>query len=171
MGVESKNDSATKSGDHMKRQRVAIVDQLQNLAAAGTMCLVLCGPLLAGPAKAAFDGAFKAPSGNIVCDLSNTDVVCVIKSGLEPAPPKTTVCNGGDPVSNRVDLTATGVAEPVRCAGDPGPLADDADAKVLAYGSTMVKGGIGCVAFEFGVTCVNSKGHGFSLSRASARYF
>ena len=155
----------------MKRQRFAIVDRLQNLAAAGAMCLVLCGPLLAGPAKAAFNGAFKTSSGNIVCDLSDTDVVCVIKSGLEPAPPKIAVCNGGDPVSDRVDLSATGIAEPVACAGDPGPLADDAGAKVLAYGSTMVKGEIGCVAFEFGLACVNSKGHGFFLSRASARYF
>ena len=155
----------------MKRQRFAIVDRFQNLAAAGAMCLVLCGPLLAGRAQAAFDGAFKTPSGNIVCDLSDTDVVCVIKSGLKPAPPKTTVCNGGDPVSNRVDLTTTGIAEPVHCAGDPGPLADDADAKVLAYGSTMVKGEIGCVSFEFGLACVNGKGHGFFVSRASTRYF
>jgi hypothetical protein len=155
----------------MKRQRLPIVDRLQNSAAAGAMCLVLCGLLLAGPAKAAFDGAFKAPSGNIVCDLSDTDVVCVIKSGLKPAPPKPSVCNGGDPVSDRVELSATGIAAPVPCAGDPGPLADDADAKVLAYGSTMVKGAIGCAAFEFGVACVNSKGHGFFLSRASARYF
>jgi hypothetical protein len=148
----------------MKRQRFAI-------AAAGTTCLVLYNLLLAGPAKAEFNGAFKTPSGNIICDLSNSDVVCVIKSGLEPAPPKTSVCNGGDPVSNRVDLTAAGIAEPVLCAGDPGPLVDDADAKVLTYGSTMVKGGIGCVSFEFGLACVNSKGHGFFLSRASARYF
>ncbi len=155
----------------MKRQRSAIVDQLRNLAAVGSIGLVLCGPLLAGPAKAASDGAFKTPSGNIVCDLSDTDVVCVIESGLVPAPPKTKVCNGGDPVSNRVDLTATGVAEPVRCAGDPGPLVDEADAKVLGYGSTMVKGGIGCASFEFGLACVNGKGHGFFLSRASARYF
>ena len=171
MGMESKNYSAIKSGDHMKRQSFAIVDRLRNLAAAGTTCLVLYNLLPVEPAKAAFNGAFKTPSGNIVCDLSNTDLVCVIKSGLEPAPPKTSVCYGGDPVSNRVDLTATGIAEPVLCAGDPGPLADDAGAKVLSYGSTSVRGEIGCVSFEFGLACVNSKGHGFFLSRASARYF
>jgi len=171
METEFTNCLATKSGNHMKRQRFAIVDRLNDLAAAGAMCLVLCGHLLVEPAKAAFDGAFKTPTGNIVCDLTNTDVVCVIKSGLVPAPPKTTVCNGGDPVSNRVALTATGVAEPVRCAGDPGPLVDDADARVLAYGATMVRGGVGCVSFEFGLACANSRGHGFFLSRASARYF
>lgn len=155
----------------MKRRGFVIVDRLRNRAVIQTMCLVLCGLVLAGSAEAASDGAFKTASGNIVCDLSNVDVVCVIKSGLEPAPPKQPVCNGGDPVSNRVDLSATGTAAPVPCAGDPGPLADEAAAKVLAYGATMVMGEIGCAAFEFGLVCANSKGRGFFLSRASARYF
>ena len=110
-----KNYLAVKSGNHMKRQRFVIVDRLQNLAVARAMCVVSCGLVLAGSAKAAFNGAFETSSGNIVCDLSNTQVVCVIKSGLEPAPPKKQVCNGGDPVSNRVDLSAIGIAEPVAC--------------------------------------------------------
>ena len=155
----------------MKRRGFVIVDRLRNLAVAQAMCLVSCGLVVAGSAQAASDGAFKTSSGNIVCDLSDTDVVCVIKSGLEPAPPKIAVCNGGDPVSDRVDLSGTGIAEPVPCAGDPGPLADEADAKELAEGSTMVKGEIGCVAFKSGLVCANSKGRGFFLSRASARYF
>jgi hypothetical protein len=155
----------------MQRQGFIIVDRLRNLAVAQAMCLVVCGLVLTGPAEAASDGAFKTQSGNIVCGLSNTEVVCVIKSGLVPAPPKQPVCNGGDPVSNRVILAATGIAEPLPCAGDPGPLADEAVAKVLAYGSTIAKGEIGCAAFEFGLVCVNSKGRGFFLSRASAGYF
>jgi hypothetical protein len=57
------------------------------------------------------------------------------------------------------------------CAGDPGPLADEADAKVLVYGATMIKGEIGSTAFEFGLVCTNSKGRGFFLSRAASRYF
>ena len=155
----------------MKRQDFVIVDRLRNLAVAPAMCFVLCGLVVAGSAQAASDGAFKTSSGNIVCDLSNVLVECVIKSGLKPAPPKKRVCDGGDPVSNRVNLSATGIAAPVPCAGDPGPLVYEADAKELAEGSTMVKGEIGCVAFKFGVVCVNSKGRGFFLSRASARYF
>jgi hypothetical protein len=98
------------------------------------------------------------------------DLECVIKSGLNPAPPKR-ACNDGDPVFNRVDLSATGIAEPARCAGDPGPLADEQTAKVLADGATLVRGEIGCVTFMFGLVCANSKGHGFFLSRASVRYF
>jgi hypothetical protein len=154
-----------------KRQGFVIVDWLRNWTVVEAMCLVMCGLLLSGPAIAASDGAFKTPTGNIVCGLSDVDVECVIKSGLVPAPPKRRVCNGGDPVSNRVSLLAAGTAAPVPCAGDPGPLVDEADAKVLAYGTTIVKGAIACASFEFGIVCVNSKGRGFFLSRASARYF
>jgi hypothetical protein len=170
-GIGSANYSAAEiGGTYMKKQNFVIVDRLLNLAMAPAMCLVLCGLVLAGSAEAASDGAFKTPSGNIICGLSNVDVECVIKSGLKPAPPKR-VCDAGDPVSDRVNLSATGVADPVSCAGDPGPLVDEADAKELAEGSTMVKGEIGCATFKFGLVCANSKGHGFFLSRASARYF
>jgi hypothetical protein len=155
----------------MKRQRFVIVGRLRNLAVAQAMCLVSCGLVLAPSAQAASDGAFKTSSGNIVCGLKSELVECVIKSGLKPAPPKKRVCDGGDPVSNRVNLSASGIAAPVPCAGDPGPLADEVDAKELAEGSAMVKGEIGCVAFKTGLVCVNSKGRGFFLSRASARYF
>jgi hypothetical protein len=159
----------------MKRVGFVIVDRLRNLAVAQAMCLVLCVLVLAGSsAEAASDGAFKTSSGNIVCGLSDVgdvELVCVIKSGLKPTPPKKRVCDGGDPVTNRVSLSATGIAAPIPCAGDPGPLADEADAKELAEGSTMVKGEIGCVAFKSGLVCVNGKGRGFFLSRASARYF
>jgi hypothetical protein len=155
---------------YMKGQRLGFVDRLLNQAAAAGMCLALCGPVAAGSAEAASEGAFKTPSGNIICGLSNVDVECVIKSGLKPAPPKR-ACDAGDPVADRVSLSATGIAEPVPCAGDPGPLVDEAGAKELAEGATMIKGEIGCVTFKFGLVCANSKGHGFFLSRASVRYF
>jgi hypothetical protein len=154
----------------MKKHRLVIVDRLLNWAVAPAMCLALCGLVAAGSAQAASEGAFKTPSGNIICGLYEADVECVIKSGLKPAPPKR-VCDAGDPVSDRVSLSATGIAEPVPCAGDPGPLVDEADAKELAEGATKIKGEIGCATFKFGLVCTNSKGHGFFLSRASARYF
>ncbi len=154
----------------MKKQRLVIVDRLPNRAVLSAMCLALCGLVAAGSAQAASDGAFKTPSGNIICGLYEADVECVIKSGLKPAPPRR-ACDAGDPVSDRVSLSATGIAEPVSCAGDPGPLVDEADAKELAEGATKIKGEIGCATFKFGLVCTNSKGHGFFLSRASARYF
>jgi hypothetical protein len=135
------------------------------------MCLVLWSLVLGQPAQAAGVEHFKTPSGNIICDLTEEIVQCVIKSGLEPSPPRIDACNGGDPVSNRVELSATGIAEPTRCAGDPGPLVYETDAIVLAEGSAKVQGEIGCAAYKFGLVCVNSKGHGFLLSRALVRYF
>jgi len=159
-------------GQGLKRQGFVIVDRLRNWAVASATCLaVVCGLVPAGSAQAASDGAFKTTSGNIVCYLGDMNVECVIKSGLKPAPPKKSVCNGGDPVSNRVNLLADGIAAATDCAGDPGPLVYEADAKVLPEGSTMLKGEIGCAAFKFGLVCANSKDHGFFLSRASVQYF
>ncbi len=98
----------------MKRQRFVIIDRLRNLGAAEAMCLVLCGLVLTESAEAASDGAFKTSSGNIVCGMSNTEVICVIKSGLNPAPPKTVAATGratrsqsGHPAGRR------------RCRADP----------------------------------------------------
>jgi hypothetical protein len=152
------------------RQGFVIVDRLRNLAMAQAMCLAVCGLVTAGSAHAASDGAFHTSSGNIVCGLNTDNVECVIKSGLKPAPPKKK-CDGGDPVSDRVILSATGNAEAIDCAGDPGPLVDEAVAKELPEGSTMIKGEIGCAAYKFGLVCVNNKGRGFFLSRASSRVF
>jgi hypothetical protein len=153
----------------MKTQSFATVDRLSRVAQAA--CLVLGGLVLASSAQAASEGAFKTSSGNIVCNLNSDFVECVIKSGLKPAPPKPRACNGGDPVSNRVSMAANGVGAPVPCAGDPGPLVYEAEAKELPDGSTMEKGEIGCAAFKFGVVCANNKGHGFFISRAAASYF
>jgi hypothetical protein len=154
----------------MSTQRIAIVDRFLKLNIVPAICLVLCGLVPTGPAKAQSYESFKTPTGNIICIMNGTDVECGIKSGLNPAPPKQ-ACTDGDPVFNRVDLSATGNAEPLRCAGDPGAFVEEPNAKVLAYGATLTKGETGCTSFEFGVVCANSKGHGFFLSRAMVRYF
>jgi hypothetical protein len=131
---------------------------------------MLCGLVAAGLAKAQSYGSFKTPTGNIICIMTDTGIECGIKSGLNPSPAKQ-ACTDGDPVFNRVDLSNTGVAEPLRCAGDPGAFAEEPNAKVLNYGNTLTGGETGCTSFEFGVVCTNSKGHGFFLSRAVVRYF
>src|ERR1700761_2683976 len=155
---------------HMITQRIAIVDRFSKLTIVSAVCLMLGGLVAAGPAKAQSLDSFKTPTGNIICIMTNTDVECGIKSGLNPAPARQ-ACTDGDPVFNRVDLSATGGAEPLRCAGDPGAFAEEPTARVLTYGNTMVKGETGCTSYEFGVVCANSKGHGFFLSRAVVRYF
>jgi uncharacterized protein DUF6636 len=139
--------------------------------------LLLGGPAL-GESGAGRYGAFKTPSRNIVCGYSiapadgSASMECGIKSGLKP-PPRRIHCLAGDPNDRRVSLRATGRASPVLCAGDPGPLLPqiEAKAKVLAYGRTIRFGGISCMSAIIGLTCRNRSGHGFFLSRAHWRLF
>jgi uncharacterized protein DUF6636 len=123
------------------------------------------------------NGAFKTPSGNIVCGYSiapsgEASMECGIKSGLKP-PPKQVHCDAGDPNDKRVSLRDAGRAVPVLCAGDPGPLLPQiqAKARVLAYGSTTRVGAISCTSETTGLTCRNRSGHGFFLSRERWRTF
>jgi hypothetical protein len=122
-------------------------------------------------------GAFKTPSGNIVCGYGiapdgSASMECGIKSGLKP-PPRPIHCDAGDPNDKRVSLRDTGRAAPVLCAGDPGPLLPqiEAKARVLAYGRTTRIGQITCSSAVTGLTCRNRSAHGFFLSRERWRVF
>ena len=42
---------------------------------------------------------------------------------------------------------------------------------VLPYGQTFQRQGLTCRSDESGVTCLNSRTHGFELSRAAQRVF
>jgi Family of unknown function (DUF6636) len=116
-------------------------------------------------------GAFKTPSGNIVCGYSiapdgSASMECGVKTGLKP-PPTPIHCQAGDPSDKRVSLRTTGRATPVLCAGDPGPFLVEAKARVLAYGRTWSAGGILCSSLTTGLICRNRGGHVFFLSRRS----
>jgi Family of unknown function (DUF6636) len=120
-------------------------------------------------------GAFKTPSGNIVCGYSvapsgDASMECGIKSGLKP-PPRRIHCLAGDPNDKRLSLTATGRAAPVLCAGDPGPFLVEAKAKILGYGRRWSAGGLSCTSETAGLTCRNRFGHGFFISRERWRTF
>jgi hypothetical protein len=54
------------------------------------------------------------------------------------------------------------------CAGDT-VLSNTAP--TLAYGRTWQRSGIECLSHETGLRCVNQKGHGFTLARASYKIF
>jgi Family of unknown function (DUF6636) len=127
--------------------------------------------------RATKSGYFKTPSGNIVCFYvagKNADpplVVCGIKSGLKPAPPRRP-CREGGYAGDRVVLQATGRVDVPSCAGDPGPfLGLQVGARVLAYGKTWSGSGIRCASEVTGLTCRNESGHGFFLSRENWRRF
>jgi len=141
--------------------------------ALGVALVVLgAGPALASPPRY---GSFKTPSRNIVCGYSidqhgHASMECGVKSGLKP-PPKRIHCLAGDPNDKRVGLIDTGRARAVLCAGDPGPLLPQIEAKaiVLGYGRKLTFGGITCSSAITGLTCRNRVGHGFFLSRQSWR--
>jgi hypothetical protein len=122
-------------------------------------------------------GSFKTPSRNIVCGYSidvhgHASMECGIKSGLKP-PPKPIHCAAGDPNDKRLSLRDFGRAAPVLCAGDPGPLLPQIEAKaiVLGYGRKITFGRITCSSAITGLTCRNRVSHGFFLSRQSWRLF
>src|SRR5436305_14216304 len=86
------------------------------------------------PADASGGGFFKTPSDNIVCQYGGSGarafLVCAIKSGLRPPPPRVH-CDGGDPTDHIIALGTTGRATEASCAGDPGPLLGERSATVL----------------------------------------
>jgi hypothetical protein len=142
-----------------------------------TFILVVSAAIVVGTAggTAYRYGAFKTPSGNIVCGYGvatsgrSASIGCGIKSGLKPAPRNT--CVDMDYSGKAVSLNATGRARPVVCAGDPGPFLVEAKARVLGYGRSWRGGGITCTSRRTGVTCTNRSGHGFFLSREHWRAF
>jgi hypothetical protein len=134
------------------------------------------------PADAFTSGYFKTPSGNIQCDYGyrggadvDAYVRCGIRSGLKPPPPSR---GPGCDVPNRVVIRHTGRASlaglsacPGEDEGDAGPFAGPGVARVLGYGKTWSGGGLSCMSAVTGLTCRNTSGHGFFLSRESWRQF
>ena len=112
--------------------------------------------------------SFRTPSGNIYCAYraglgSPTYLRCDIRSHLHPAPGPRKCVEGV--YGESVGMTKSGRAS-VLCISDtvvsPG-------ARVLAYGKTWSRGGFRCVSRATGLTCTNTRGHGWLLSRESWR--
>jgi hypothetical protein len=138
---------------------------------AGLATLVLAA-VVAGAAAASVSYV-ETPSKNIVCGYVGAVqgypafLECGVMSGLHPAPPKPAhKCVDDDPASNRVRLNGTGAVYGF-CAGDVGVRAEAGHAPVLPYGKSWHRGAFTCTSAATGLTCRNSSGHGFFLSRQS----
>jgi len=114
--------------------------------------------------------SFRTPSGNIYCAYSSglgspTSLRCDIRSHLHPAP-KPRRCVEGV-YGESVGMSRTSHAA-VLCISDtvvsPG-------ARVLAYGASWSRSGFRCVSRATGLTCTNTRGHGWLLSRESWRVY
>jgi hypothetical protein len=124
---------------------------------------VFCASVVAAAAQGSSRGfvPFRMPSGNIACayitGFGPVTLRCDILSGMKPRP------------RGRCDNDWTGLsmgrgtARPT-CAGD---TVYDRNAPVLKYGSVWKRGPFTCLSLLVGLSCVNTTGHGFFLSKQS----
>lgn len=140
------------------------------LVAAVAAALTAAAGATAAPAPATFE----TPSRNIACAWfadadrpSRTYLRCEIGSLLSPMPKRPASCDVD--WGYGLSMARTGVAS-VLCAGDTIRHAPGTG-PVLAYGTTWRKRGFTCRSASLGLTCRNTAGHGFFLSRERWRRF
>ena len=116
---------------------------------------------------------FKMPSNNIYCmlepaDENNpvTDLRCDIQQTTSKLPPAPKYCplSWGDAFA----IAQDGNIGVIICHGD---TTKDDDLPVAAYGAEWSQSGFLCNSATSGLTCTNSKGHGFMLSRSVQKVF
>jgi hypothetical protein len=135
-------------------------------AAALAAALVVLSGSAAASSSSGLKG-FQTPSRNIVCGgYSGSQPAwlrCDISSGLKPKPSRPKGCEFD--FAGTLTLSATGRAR-IGCVSDV-VLPDPTKARVLAYGTSWHYGPFTCKSAKTGLSCRNSAGHGFFLSRAS----
>ena len=113
--------------------------------------------------------SFRTPSANIYCAYTSgfgpAFLRCDIRSHLRPAP-RPRACGEGV-YGESVGMTKTAAAR-VLCISD---TTYNPNARALAYGTTWARDGFRCTSRSAGLTCTNSRGHGFFLSRESWRVY
>jgi hypothetical protein len=108
---------------------------------------------------------FKTPSSNIHCQLegSSSDAISVLRCDIRQLdsipPPKPPYCelDWGQAFA----ITEDGRVGERICHGD---TVINNDLLTLSYGSVWQRAGFTCKSERTGLTCINSPGHGFSLS-------
>lgn len=131
---------------------------------------VLSFGLLAGPAFAGSgEHNFQAPSGNIHCVMMEYEepqwVRCDMIEGTITYKKRPKDCDLDYGRSFYIDARGRGE---VVCHGD---TIINRRAAVLNYGQTVNVGGVSCTSERTGMTCRNTAGRGFSLSRAKQHVF
>jgi len=106
--------------------------------------------------------AFQSPSGNIACVMTGKSARCDIAE-KDWSAPRPADCPSQVDSGQGLTLNATGPAQVV-CAGD---TVLNPQAPTLDYGATSQIGAIVCASMESGISCTNSSGGSFTLSRES----
>lgn len=132
--------------------------------------MVTLAVLAATPLAAQDYIAFKSPSGNILCAIyddaypgARCDMLSLTPSYTQPP----AECDFDWGASFYIASTAR--AGELACVSDV--VANPSEAQVLPYGAGLSFGGITCQSEKTGITCINSAGHGFTLSKARQRLF
>jgi hypothetical protein len=111
------------------------------------------------------------PAGHIYCDyehysFASVGIRCEIRSLIRPLPPRPKDCRDAVWAAGYF-LTRTGRAT-VLCIGD---TVYSPRARVLAYGTMYRVDTFACTSRRAGLTCMNTAGHGFFLSRVHSYAF
>jgi hypothetical protein len=158
---------------HLRQRWTDGMNAMYRAAARMPLLLFVVVVLLQGSAAAQTQIGFKTPSGNIFCVIedpydnqSSTDLRCdIIEMTSRPARrPNDCPLEWGDAFS----ISQNGSIGVRICHGDT--VRDDS-MMALPYGATWRQRGFSCKSESTGLTCFNSKGHGFMLSRAVQRVF
>lgn len=129
------------------------------------LSFIVCFTALLGTSAVA--SQFQSPSGNIICATKANGVFCYIaqKSSAKPVMPRPKDCHLD--WGQLFYVNGTGKAGLI-CHGD---YPFSGQAKTLAYGKTIKGNGWRCTSAKTGMTCKNSQGHGFMLSRGKQVIF
>ena len=140
---------------------------MRTAVVAALFSAALAAGAAAGYARDARFIAFRTPSGNIGCIYTNApDVLrCDIRSGLNPRPRSPGRCDGE--YGDALQMGPAG-RPAIICHGD---TAIEPGSQKLAYGRSLGLGPFQCTSRTTGLTCTNSRGHGWFLSRESYRLF
>mgnify|MGYP000023481308 CR=1 FL=1 len=107
---------------------------------------------------------FKTPSGNIACEVYADILRCDLRENRAAVPkaPKDCDLDWG----NMFTLSTQGKGQRL-CAGDT----VFGEQQVLAYGKTWRHKDFVCQSAKTGLTCTNSKKHGWKLNKIMQRVF
>jgi len=136
-----------------------------------TQWIVCCASAenAASGSQAEFARGFKMPSNNIFCQYPEQDAASALRCDVvdvRELPPRPADCDfdWGD----AFEVGAADASGARICHGDT--TRDDTLA-VLNYGAVWNMHGVTCTSESTGLTCLNARGHGFRLSRASQTVF
>lgn len=111
--------------------------------------------------------AFVLPSGNIWCEMSESEATCTILTYSYPAPTPPEGCTGT--AGNLLRVTPEGAGFVCMDAPAAGPPEGTPE---LTYGAGSTIGEMTCLSSRNGVFCRhNPSGAGFSLARAGTQFF